>query len=350
MRYKLFGNTGLRVSELALGTMTFGDAWGWGADLSESRRLLAAYRDHGGNFLDSANVYTSGQSEAYLGELLKGSRTQWVLATKYTLSKDPANPNAAGNHRKNLVESVHESLTRLQTDYIDVLWVHAEDVFTPVQETMRALDDLVRAGKVLYLGVSDFPAWKIAQANVLAELRGWSAFAGIQIQYNLIERTAERELLPMAKSLGLSAVIWSPLAGGALTGKYLEKARAAQGPSRYDVAPFADLLKVNEARNIRIVEELVRVAEALDRPAHQVALRWLRQRQDQAQLIPLIGARNETQLRDNLSVLDFELPEEAMTQLNAVSAIELGFPFDFLAGVQATVYGDTYARTEQRPR
>jgi len=346
MKYKLFGNTGLRVSELALGAMTFGDAWGWGADLNESKSMLDAFKDRGGNFIDSAIIYTNGQSEAILGELLKGQRQEWVLGTKYTLSKDPNNPNAAGNHRKNMVESVHQSLTRLQTDYIDVLWVHAEDEFTPLPEMMRALDDLVRQGKVLYLGISDFPAWKVAQANTLAELKDWEQFAGIQIQYNLIERTAERELLPMAKSLGLSTTVWSPLAGGALTGKYLQQNTGSDAGKRYDVADFGDLLKVNEQRNIGIVETLVKVAQNINHPAHHVALNWLRQRQDQAAIIPIIGAKSMAQLQDSLSFLEFELSTETMAELNQISAIEMGFPHDFLDGVQETVYGAKYALIE----
>jgi len=346
LKYKLFGNTGLRVSELALGTMTFGDNWGWGADLSESQRVLGVFFERGGNFIDSANVYTDGQSEGFLGQLLKGKRQDTVVATKYSLSKNPKNPNAAGSHRKNLVESVNESLVRLKTDYIDVLWVHAEDVFTPIEETMRALDDIVRAGKVLYLGVSDFPAWKIAQANIMANLKDWTSFAGIQIQYNLIERTAERELLPMAKSLGLTTTVWSPLAGGALTGKYLEKLKTDKNASRYDVAPFADLLKVNDERNISIVQRLVDIAKEIEQPAHQIALNWLRNKQDQASIIPIIGAKSATQLQDNLSILDFDLPHDVISELDNISAIELGFPHDFLRGVKENIYGETFELIE----
>ena len=342
MKYKLFGNTGLRVSELALGAMTLGDAWGWGADKKESKKIVDLYLDKGGNFIDSANFYTNGESENFLGEITKDKRKQVVLATKYTLAVDPENPNAAGNHRKNLHEALNDSLKRLQTDYIDVLWVHAEDMFTPLEETMRALDDVIRLGKVLYIGVSDFPAWKIARANTLAELKNQTPFAGIQVNYSLIERSTERELLPMAKNMGLAATIWSPLAGGTLTGKYLEKAKKEASEKRYDVAPFADLLKVNEERNIKIVEELVKLAKESGKPAHHLALNWLRNNKEYDNLIPIIGAKNTQQLKDNLKILDFDLSDDIMQKLNEISKIELGFPNDFLEGVTGTVYGEKF--------
>src|SRR5712675_1590360 len=219
MRYRLLGNSGLRVSEAALGTMTFGDDWGWGAAKDESRKVYDAFREAGGNFIDTANFYTNGTSESFLGEFMKDHRQSVVLATKYTMSAPGTDPNAAGNQRKNMMQSVEASLKRLQTDYIDLYWVHMWDQITPVEEVMRALDDLVRAGKVLYTGVSDAPAWWIAQANTLADLRGWSPFIGLQIEYSLIERTVERELIPMAKALNVGLLAWSPLANGVLTGK-----------------------------------------------------------------------------------------------------------------------------------
>ena len=201
MRYRLLGNSGLRVSEAALGTMTFGDDWGWGAAKDEARKVYDAFREAGGNFIDTANMYTNGTSESFLGEFMKGHRESVVLATKYTNAAPGTDPNAAGNHRKNMVQAVEASLKRLQTDYIDLYWVHIWDQITPVEEVMRGLDDLVRQGKVLYVGISDAPAWWIAQANTLAHLRGWSPFVGLQIEYSLIERTVERELIPMAKAL-----------------------------------------------------------------------------------------------------------------------------------------------------
>ena len=220
LRYKLLGKTGLRVSELCLGTMSFGEQWGFGADKKTSHDVLDVYANAGGNFLDTANKYHGGETEEILGDWLKGKRHQNIVATKYTLSMDPQDVNAAGNHRKNMMVAVEQSLKRLQTDYIDLFWVHAWDEFTPMEETMRGLDDLVRSGKVLYVGASDFPAWVVSASNVLAELRGMSAFVGLQIEYSLLERTVERELLPMAEHFGLSVVSWAPLAAGVLTGKY----------------------------------------------------------------------------------------------------------------------------------
>src|SRR6266404_629819 len=220
MRYRLLGNSGLRVSEAALGTMTFGDEWGWGSPKDEARKVYDAFREAGGNFIDTANFYTNGTSESFLGEFMKDHRQSVVLATKYTMSAPGTDPNAAGNQRKNMMQSVEASLKRLQTDYVDLYWVHMWDQITPVEEVMRGLDDLVRVGKVLYTGISDAPAWWIAQSNTLAHLRGWSPFIGLQIEYNLIERTVERELVPMAKALNLGLTAWSPLARGMLTGKY----------------------------------------------------------------------------------------------------------------------------------
>src|SRR5215470_1658010 len=220
MNYRLLGRSGLRVSEFSLGTMTFGEEWGWGVGKEDAKKIYEAYREAGGNFIDTANLYTQGTSERILGELLQGQRDEVVLATKYTNSAPGKDPNAAGNHRKSMMQAIEASLKRLKTDYVDLYWLHIWDQITPVEEVMRAFDDLVRQGKVLYVGVSDAPAWWISQANTLAALRGWSPFIGLQIEYSLIERTVERELIPMAKALDLGLVAWSPLAGGALTGKY----------------------------------------------------------------------------------------------------------------------------------
>src|SRR6201984_1375735 len=230
MRYRLLGKSGLRVSELCLGTMTFGEDWGWGSSKEESRKLYDTFLEAGGNFIDTANVYTNGTSERLLGEFMHGHRERLVLATKYTNAAPGTDPNAAGNQRKSIVQAVEASLKRLQTDYIDLYWLHIWDQITPVEEVMRAFDDLVRQGKVLYVGVSDAPAWWIAQAHTIAEFRGWSPFVGLQIEYSLIERTVERELIPVAKALGLTVTAWSPLAGGVLTGKY---ASGDAGDARY---------------------------------------------------------------------------------------------------------------------
>ena len=239
MRYTLFGGSGLRVSELFLGAMTFGEQGGVGAPPQECARILGAYADAGGNVIDTAINYRGGASEEIVGELLQGRRDRFVLSTKYTVSRDAGDPNAAGNHRKNLRLSLETSLRRLRTDYIDIYWVHMWDAGTPAEETMRALDDQVRAGKILYAGISDAPAWVVSRANTLAQWRGWTAFAGVQAPYSLLRRDIERELLPMAETLGLTLAAWSPLADGILSGKYAREATAGQ-PSRIDPAALTD--------------------------------------------------------------------------------------------------------------
>ncbi|MER7986423.1 aldo/keto reductase [Streptomyces noursei] len=340
MRYTLFGKTGLRVSELSLGTMTFGEDWGWGSAKDTSARILDAYADAGGNFLDTANNYTAGTSETMLGELLAGRRDRFVLASKYTCATAEGDVNAGGNHRKNLVQSVEASLRRLNTDRLDVLWVHARDNFTPVEEVMRALDDVVRAGKVLYLGVSDWPAWEIAQANTLAELRGWTAFAGSQLRYNLLERTVERELLPQARAFDLAVLAWAPLAAGKLTGKYR---RGESG--RLDTSDRTSHWDHNEDETVTAVLE---VAEQGGWSPAQVALAWLRQRP--GNIIPIIGATKESQLADNLASVDVVLDADALARLDAVSEVPLGFPHAFLRepGITETVYGDRWSAIEDR--
>jgi aryl-alcohol dehydrogenase-like predicted oxidoreductase len=220
MRYRLLGKSGLRVSELCLGTMTFGEDWGWGASQEESRKMLKAFAAAGGNFVDTACNYTNGTSEKYVGELIASDRDHFVVATKYTLTERKSDPNFGGNHRKNLRRSVEGSLKRLNTDYVDLLYLHMWDGMTPVEEVVRSLDDLVRAGKVLYVGISDTPAWVIAQATTLADLRGWSRFVALQAPYSLADRSVERDLLPMARALDMTVLTWGALEGGELTGKY----------------------------------------------------------------------------------------------------------------------------------
>lgn len=333
MNYQLFGKSGLRVSPLCLGTMTFGEDWGWGASKEISKNIYDTFVEAGGNFIDTADVYTEGTSEAYLGDFISADRDHIVLATKYTLSNATHNPNNSGNHRKNLVQSVEKSLRRLKTDYIDLLWVHAYDYLTPIEEMMRALDDLVRAGKILYIGTSDAPAWVTSRANTMAELRGWTSFIGNQLEYNLTERTPERDLLPMSKELGLGVVAWSPLAAGILTGKYIGNKGAGSGGRMEGTTSY----RLNE-RNDTIASTVVEVAQALGTSAAQVALAWLRHKQT----IPIIGARKIDQIKDNIASLDLNIPSDLMDRLDQVSAIDLGFPHDFVlrAGAQKMIYGD----------
>ncbi len=342
MRYKLFGRSGLRVSELSLGTMTFGEEWGWGATAEESRRMFDAYAEAGGNFLDTANRYTEGTSEKLVGDFTKSDREHFVIATKYTLWMRRDDPNFSGNHRKNLVQSVEASLKRLQTDYIDVLWLHAWDGTTPVEEVMRSLDDLVRQGKVLYIGISDTPAWIVSRANTIAELRGWTSFTGLQIRYNLIDRTAERDLLPMARALDLAVTPWRVLHAGVLTGKY--QGRLSDGDNGADAGSGDGRVSKSDAkirRNLEIAAEVVAVAEEIGcKPAH-VAISWLRQRP--GVIVPIIGARTLEQLNDNIASLAVKLSDTHMERLDAVSAFDLGFPHDFLANdpVRDNIFGGT---------
>jgi len=335
MKYRLFGNSGLRVSEISLGTMTFGEDWGWGSSKDEARKIYDAYREAGGNFIDTANLYTNGTSENFIGEFMRDHRQSVVLATKYTNAGAGTDPNAAGNHRKSMVQAVEASLRRLKTDYIDLYWLHIWDQMTPVEEVMRAFDDLVRQGKVLYIGVSDAPAWWIAQANTLAELRGWIQFIGLQIEYSLVERTVERELIPMAKAFNLGLVAWSPLAGGILSGKY--HAGAAKD-ARYSTDMSKAFQRTGEQVD-RIVTALQKVSQQVGRSPAQVALAWLRYRD--IPVIPIIGARRVDQLQDNLSSLELNLTNEQVSVLNDASAIEMGFPHDFYEKemVKTFVYG-----------
>ena len=340
MNYKLLGRSGLRVSELCLGTMTFGENWGWGASKDECKRMFNGFAEAGGNFIDTANHYTDGTSEQIVGELVKEKREEFVLATKYSLSDRPNDPNGGGNHRKSMVQALNASLKRLRTDYIDLYWVHAWDFLTPVDEVMRALDDLVRAGKILYIGISDTPAWIVSQSNTMAELRGWSQFIGLQIQYNLVERTAERDLLPMAESLGISITAWSPLAGGVLSGKYNLNDKNNNRYGEQNPMSSAFLTK----RNLNIAQKVVDIAKQVEKTPSQVAIRWLIQKN--RNLIPILGVKRMNQLKDNLGCLDFILDNNHMDELNEISKIELGFPHDFLKMpfVKNLVYGNTYEK------
>ena len=337
MRYKLLGRSGLRVSEVALGTMTFGTEWGWGATKEESRRIFDTFAEAGGNFIDTANRYTDGTSERFVGEFVRSDRDHFVIATKYTLFTRRDDPNWSGNHRKNMVRSVDESLERLGLDMVDVLWVHAWDFTTAVDEVMRALDDLVTSGKVLHVGVSDTPAWIVARANTLAEWRGWSPFVALQLRYSLIDRTAEADLLPMARAFDLAVTTWSSLGAGVLSGKY-NRGAVAEGRAKEGAA------KVE--RNLGIAAAVMAVADAIGRTPAQVALAWVRQQP--GVIVPLLGARNHEQFRDSLGTLDVTLEPEHLEQLATASRVDLGFPHNFLSQphIVDLMHGGTQARLD----
>jgi len=333
MNYKLLGKSGLRVSEICLGTMTFGQEWGYGADKKESRKIFNTYLEAGGNFLDTANRYTEGTSETWLGEFIKdsGRREELVVATKYSLITKANRINDGGNHRKNLVQSVEGSLKRLGDTYIDLLWLHAWDFTTPEEEVMRALDDLVRAGKILYVGISDTPAWLVSRMNTIAELRAWTPFIGLQVEYSLIQREPERDLLPMARHLDLGVTAWAPLGGGALTGKYLKQ---NEDPKR-----LKEGTKRLSDRNKKIAQGVVDIAARLGCSPGQLAIRWVMQKH--AQNIPIVGSRSAAQIAESLASMEVKLSDEVMSELEELSAIELGFPHDFLKGegVQQVTFG-----------
>jgi aryl-alcohol dehydrogenase-like predicted oxidoreductase len=329
MRYRTLGASGLRVSELILGAMTFGEQGGVGAPLPECGRMLDLYAEAGGNMIDTAINYRDGASEQILGELLEGRRESFVLGTKYTVSRDRADPNAAGNHRKNLRASLETSLRRLRTDYVDVYWVHMWDRDTPIEETMRALDDAVRAGKVLYAGISDAPAWVVSRANTLAQWHGWSPFIGLQVPYSLLQRGIERELLPMAESLGLGVTAWSPLAGGVLSGKYTRPG----GPATNSRLTAESL----PARDHAVAQVVQDVAGDLGATPSQVAIAWTASRS--RAIHPILGARSVEQLRDNLAAADLTLPPESLARLEQATGFTLGFPGDFIAQTSPWVFG-----------
>ncbi|MFW6079381.1 MAG: aldo/keto reductase [Gemmatimonadota bacterium] len=341
MQVRTLGRSGLRVSELCLGTMTFGEAWGWGASEEASRRIFDAFVEAGGSFIDTANSYTDGQSEEIVGRLIASDREGFVLSTKYTHAGRRDDPNGAGNHRKNLIRSLEESLVRLDTDYIDVLWLHAWDAITPVDEVMRALDDLVSAGKVLYIGVSDTPAWVVSRANTLAELRGWSSFVGLQTEYSLVQREAERDLIPMAADLGIEVLAWGPLGAGLLTGKYTRAPADGAGGRLRESEMYQGML---HDRNLEVARAVDAVAGRIGAPPAAVAIAWLRHRA--VPVIPIVGARDRAQLEESLAGLDVELTETEIAALDEVGAIELGFPHDFLRGgaVRQLVYAGTHDR------
>jgi aryl-alcohol dehydrogenase-like predicted oxidoreductase len=341
--YRLLGRAGVRVSPLCLGTMTFGvGAGSWGATDDEAARLVQLYVERGGNFIDTANFYGQmGQAEVLLGEIVQGRRDRLVISTKYSLTTSPGDPNASGNHRKNMVRSLEGSLRRLKTDYIDVYYLHMWDFRTPADEILRAFDDLVRAGKILYVGLSDTPAWQASRMQAIAELRGWSQFCALQISYSLIERTVEREMIPMATEMGMGVCPWSPLGGGVLTGKY---SRADLSPPKTGSSQISR--KAINAMTGRLSEQALAVAavvaeiakETGNSPA-QIALAWTLS--NSAVISPVLGIRTLAQLEDNLGSLEIELSKEQLARLDAVSRVPKVFPMDILTSpAQAMMFGN----------
>lgn len=320
-QYVTLGRSGLRVSRLCLGAMTFGEDLGWGSSVEESQRIMDRYIDLGGNFIDTANLYTKSHSEKIIGDHLGRNperRDRLVIATKFSANLYPGDPNGGGSGRKSIVSACEHSLRRLQTDYIDVYWLHNWDVHTPIEETMAALDDLVRAGKVRYLGVSDTPAWKIAQANVLAHFRGWSPFIGLQIEYSLLERSVEQELVPMALELGLGITPWSPLKSGVLSGKYTRRNAGQRKGDRQFVDTFLD------ERAYAVVDELEAIARSHESTPARVALAWVREQPGVTSTI--IGARRAEQLEDNVGSLGVALTAGERGRLDVLTRPTFGFP------------------------
>lgn len=339
MQYKLLGRSGLKVSELCLGTMGFGTEAGWGADQETSFKIMDEFAGAGGNFLDTANVYKLGTSEKIIGEYISNhDRDYFVLATKYTLKDNTTNPNASGNNRKNMMRSVEESLKRLKTDFLDILYLHIWDDITPIDEVLRGLDDLIKQGKVNYAAISDTPAWVVAKGNTLAELMGWSRFIALQVEYSLIQRTPERELIPMAKHFGITVTPWAPLGGGVLSGKYL---KGGQGRIKAES-------NRRDENSERITKEVVAIADEIGVLPANIALKWTMQQNFSC--IPIVGATKVEQLLDNMKTVDVTLGSDHIKRLDEASAIKLGFPGDFFKeeGVKTNSFGGFYDKVEKR--
>ncbi|MHB0960254.1 MAG: aldo/keto reductase [Pirellulaceae bacterium] len=335
--YTTLGRSGLRVSPLCLGCMTFGNEWGWGSSVEESQAILDRFLAAGGNFLDTANVYTKGHSEKIIGDHIgrhPGRRQRVVIATKFFGNMYPGDPNGGGTNRKSMIAACEESLRRLQTDYIDLYWMHCWDQTTPIDETMRALDDLVRAGKVRYLGFSDTPAWKVVEAQLLAQYRHWTPLIGLQIEYSLLERTVEGELIPMAQEMGLGVTPWSPLKNGILSGKYT-RANAGQ----VEASRGERTTQLLNEQTYQIIDVLLRISQEVGSTPARVALAWVQARPGVTSTI--IGARTMNQLDDNLGALEIVLQPEQLTELNDVSQPKLNFPAEFLVNVANFAFGGT---------
>ncbi|TGQ72683.1 MAG: aldo/keto reductase [Mesorhizobium sp.] len=340
MTYYTLGNSGLRVSRLALGTMTFGTEWGWGTDRETARAMFDAYVEAGGNFFDTADLYTNGTAETWLGDFVaeRGLRDKAVIATKFTMNTDPGNPNAGGNGRKNIMRAVDASLQRLGTDYIDLYLMHVWDRLTPAEEVMRTLDDLVRAGKVRHVGLSDVPAWYAGRAQAIAELRGYEPISAMQLEYSLAERAIEHEFVPFGARHGAGIMVWSPLASGLLSGKY--RPTQAGNAGRLDGfrnTTHPGFQKFTE-QNWAIVAELEKVAAELDRSMPQIALNWVATQPGIASVI--LGATKLGQLHDNLGALDFPIPAELRARLDSVSRTSRPFPHSYFGNeIQGRVTG-----------
>jgi aryl-alcohol dehydrogenase-like predicted oxidoreductase len=341
MRYRLLGHSGLRVSELCLGTMTFGEDWGWGASKEESRKIFDRFVEAGGNFIDTASNYTNGTSERLVGEFISARRDEFVIATKYTLRRpgsDFKDLNAGGNHRKNMLRTVEASLKRLNSEYIDLFYLHVWDFTTPVEEALRGLDDLVSAGKVLYIGISDTPAWIASYAQAMATLRGWNKFVAYQAEYSLLERGIEYDVLPMSESLGLSLLAFGLLGAGVLTGKFnqsggpVEPTRARQASEKEKTAAGA----------------MMAIAEETGRTPSQVAINWARQKSPN--LLPILGARREAQIIDNLGVLEFSLSTEQIQRLDEINPLPAAYPHTFWNDFvrRDLIFGENVDRLDRR--
>jgi aryl-alcohol dehydrogenase-like predicted oxidoreductase len=338
MRYEIFGRrTGLRVSELALGAANFGTRWGYGAERQDAKRVFDAYVEAGGNFIDTADSYQFGESEELVGEFIAADRDYFVVATKYTLGTTATDGiSRTGNSRKNMIRSLEASLERLKTDRIDLYWAHFADGMTPMEEIIRAFDDLTRAGKIHYAGLSNFPAWRISRADLLAEMRGWGPIAGIQVEYSLAQRTAERELLPMAEALGLGAALWSPLGGGFLTGKY------RLGDQGRINSLLARLVHTeNTERERATLNIIIAIAKEVDRSPTEVAIAWMlhKARLSTTALIPILGPRTYEQLAGSLGALEVNLSQEQIGRLDETSQIAFGTPHEQTHGSAAAIAG-----------
>jgi aryl-alcohol dehydrogenase-like predicted oxidoreductase len=345
--YMTLGRSGLRVSPVCLGTMTFGTDFGWGADDATARSLFDHYVEAGGNFFDTADLYTNGNSEQWLGRFVKehGMRDRAVIATKFTFNSEPGNPNAGGNGRKNIHRAIESSLRRLGTDYIDVYYLHVWDMHTPVEEVASTLDDLVRAGKIRYVGLSDVPAWYAARYQSIAERHGWAPVNALQLEYSLIERTIEREHIPMARALGMAVLPWSPLASGLLTGKYSRdggKGRIEQ--FKGSTNPVFQRLAAPTEKSWRIVETVRAIASELGRTSAEVALAWVFGAPGITSTI--VGATKLAQLQMNLAATTLSLPGEVRARLDDVGELESVHPYMYFGDVfQKMIHGGTNVRS-----